>query len=116
MKKIVKSKFVIILGVELVLILIGILASRPDYFNPTPTVYYGLVEMNTQEKQAFNLNFTNYEGKQEGSLVKALIHRLIANAKTYREEQIKFQKLIMSLQKMIKQKQKIGKKVMKEEK
>ena len=82
MKKIVKSKFVIILGVELVLILIGILASRPDYFNPTPTVYYGLVEMTTQEKQAFNLNFTNYEGKQEGSLVKALIHRLIANAKT----------------------------------
>lgn len=42
--------------------------------------------MSTQEKDAFNNQFTIYEGAQTGSKVKALIGVLIANSKTYEDE------------------------------
>ena len=39
-----------------------------------------------QEIEAFNNNFLSYGGKQTGSNIKALITRLIANVKTYKNE------------------------------
>ena len=39
-----------------------------------------------QEVMAFNANFESYEGNQTGSNVKSLITRLIANAKTYKDD------------------------------
>ena len=42
--------------------------------------------ISTQEIEAFNNQFTPYEGTVTGSNVKALMGRLIANADTYRDE------------------------------
>lgn len=56
------------------------------YSSSQSTISDSLTDMSIQEVQAFNLNFTLYEGKQTGSQVKALIQRLIANANTYLEE------------------------------
>ena len=82
-----KIKLAIIL--ELVVIVILFLASKTDLFEP-PTTYsrsrFWVLMMNTDEIQAFNSQYTVYEGKQTGSQVKALIQKLIAKAKTYTEE------------------------------
>lgn len=45
-----------------------------------------LNSITVQEIEAFNGQFTSYEGTQTGSNIKALIGRLIANANTYRDE------------------------------
>lgn len=45
--------------------------------------------ISTQEIEAYNNQFSAYEGVQTGSNVKALMGRLIANADTYRDESSK---------------------------
>ena len=45
-----------------------------------------LNSITVQEIEAFNAQFTSYEGTQAGSNIKALIGRLIANANTYQDE------------------------------
>ena len=45
--------------------------------------------MSVQMVEAFNSNFVGYEGKQTGSQISALVGRLIANAKTYADEEDK---------------------------
>ena len=48
-----------------------------------------------QEVEAFNNQFTSYEGIQTGSNVKALMGRLIGNANTYRDESNKIPGVVM---------------------
>ena len=48
-----------------------------------------------QEVEAFNNQFTSYEGIQTGSNVKALMGRLIGNANIYRDESNKIPGVVM---------------------
>ena len=82
------SKALIIAGAILLSILI-IAIGMYIYTSSQATIQNSMTDMNTQEIQAFNSNFTTYEGKQTGSQVKALLQKLIANAKTYTEEPAK---------------------------
>ncbi len=45
--------------------------------------------MSVSEIEAFNANFLSYSGNQTGAQVKALLARLVANAKTYEDEPAK---------------------------
>ena len=87
------SKALIIAGAILLSILI-IAIGMYIYTSSQATIQNSMTDMNTQEIQAFNSNFTAYEGKQTGSQVKALIQKLIANAKTYTEEPAKVPTLV----------------------
>ncbi len=80
-----KFQFATILGVVLVSTLI-IASGMYVYTSAQSTIQDTTIDMSTQEIEAFNSNFMIYGGKQTGSLVKALIQRLIANAKVYEEE------------------------------
>jgi len=82
------SKALIIAGAILLSILI-IAIGMYIYTSSQATIQNSMTDMNTQEIQAFNSNFTAYEGKQTGSQVKALIQKLVANARTYSEEPAK---------------------------
>lgn len=53
------------------------------------TVSDSISSLSTQEVEAYNNQFTSYEGVQTGSNVKALMGRLIANANTYSDESSK---------------------------
>lgn len=56
-------------------------------YNSASTAISGPISsISTQEIDAFNNQFTPYEGTVTGSNVKALMGRLIANADTYRDE------------------------------
>ena len=80
-----KVQLATILGVVLVSTLI-IASGMYVYTSAQSTISSTMTDLNEQEKQAFNASFNVYEGKQTGSLVKALIQRLIAHSKTYSEE------------------------------
>lgn len=56
------------------------------YNSASSTITDSISSLSTQEVEAFNNQFTSYEGKQTGSNVKALMGRLIANANTYSDE------------------------------
>ena len=56
------------------------------YNSASSTITDSISSLSTQEAEAFNNQFTSYEGKQTGSNVKALMGRLIANANTYSDE------------------------------
>ena len=79
-----KRKYAIVLVTILWVLVVGtIVGEHFDFFKSPTHRSRGMV---TIELQAFNSNFTSYEGEQTGSQVKALIQKLIANAKTYTEE------------------------------
>lgn len=82
------SKALLIAGAILLCILI-IAIGMFIYNSASSTITDSLTSMSTQEIDAFNNQFTGYEGAQTGSNIKALIGRLIANADTYRDEPAK---------------------------
>ncbi len=65
------------------------------YNSAQSTIYESTTSISTQEVDAFNNQFTSYEGKQTGSHVRALIGRLIANANTYQDESNKIPGFVM---------------------
>lgn len=56
------------------------------YNSASTTIPDTISTLSTQEIDAFNNQFTAYEGTVTGSNVKALMGRLISNADTYRDE------------------------------
>ena len=82
------SKALIIAGAILLSILI-IAIGMYIYTSAQANVNNSLTNMNTSEIEGFNSTFSSYEGVQTGSSCKALIGRLISNAKTYKEEPAK---------------------------
>lgn len=79
------SKALLIAGAILLAILI-IAIGMFIYSSAQSNVESSITQMTTQEVQAFNSQFTSYEGMQAGANVKALIGRLLGNAKTYEDE------------------------------
>ena len=76
------SKALLIAGaVLIVILLIGI--GMLIYSRSTGVVDTAASTMNTQEIQAFNSQFTPYEGEQQGSTVRAMLATIIANNGTY---------------------------------
>lgn len=88
------SKALIIAGAILLSILI-IAIGMFIYNSAQSTVNDSMTSLSTQEIDAFNNQFVSYEGQQTGSNVKALIGRLIANAKTYTEEPAKVPNVVI---------------------
>lgn len=82
-------RFVTIIVVGVLVVLMISIASRMYVNTPSnaqATIKNSKTNMSMQEIQAFNSTFTPYEGKQPGVQVKAFLSRLVANAKTYKEE------------------------------
>lgn len=82
------SKALLIAGAILLCILI-IAIGMFIYNSAQSTITDSMTSLSTQEIDAFNNQFTSYEGFQTGSNVKALMGRLIGNADTYRDEPAK---------------------------
>lgn len=82
------SKALLIAGAILLCILI-IAIGMFIYNSASSTITDSLTSLSTQEVEAFNNQFTSYEGVQTGSNVRALMGRLIANADTYADEPAK---------------------------
>ena len=82
------SKALLIAGAILLCILI-IAIGMFIYNSAQSTITDSMDSLSTQEIDAFNNQFTSYEGKQTGSNIKALMGRLIGNADTYRDETTK---------------------------
>ena len=82
------SKALLIAGAILLCILI-IAIGMFIYNSAQSTITDTMSTLSTQEVDAFNNQFTSYEGKQTGSNIKALMGRLIGNANTYRDEPAK---------------------------
>ena len=79
------SKALLIAGAILLCILI-IAIGMFIYNSAQSTITDSMTSLSTQEIDAFNNQFTSYEGAQTGSQVKALMGRLIGNADTYKDE------------------------------
>ena len=82
------SKALIIAGAILISILI-IAIGMYIYTSSTGTITDTISQMDTQAIEAFNANWTNYEGTMSGSQIKAMINKMIGNAESYQEEQAK---------------------------
>lgn len=82
------SKALLIAGAILLCILI-IAIGMFIYNSAQSTITDSLTSLSTQEVEAFNNQFTSYEGVQTGSNIRALTGRLIANADTYADEPAK---------------------------
>ena len=67
------------------------------YNSASSTITSSVSSMSTQEKDAFNNQFTAYENAQTGSKVKALIGVLIANSNTYEDEVAKIPTLTIKI-------------------
>lgn len=93
------SKALLIAGAILLSILI-IAIGMYIYNSASSTITSSVSSMSTQEKDAFNNQFTAYEGAQTGSKVKALIGVLIANSNTYEDEVAKIPTLTVDKGKM----------------
>lgn len=93
------SKALLIAGAILLSILI-IAIGMSIYNSASSTINDSVGAMSTQEKDAFNNQFTSYEGAQTGSKVKALIGVLIANSNTYVDEVAKIPSLTVDGGKM----------------
>ena len=65
------------------------------YNSAQSTITDSLTSLSTQEVEAFNNQFTSYEGIQTGSNVRALMGRLIANADTYADEPAKIPAVVI---------------------
>lgn len=88
------SKALIIAGAILLSILI--IAIGIYVFNQAnSTITSSMTSMNTQEKEAFNNNFTTYQGENSGSNVKALLTRVSANLDTNKDEKDKVPVVIL---------------------
>ncbi len=72
----------ILVMVPILIISIGMYA----YTSSQSVITDSTNNMNTQEIEAFNTQFTIYGGAQTGVKIKSLMGTLIANANTYREE------------------------------
>ncbi len=95
------SKALLIAGAILLSILI-IAIGMSIYNSASSTINDSVGAMSTQEKDAFNNQFTSYEGAQTGSKVKALIGVLIANSNTYMDEVAKIPKVTVDDQMTVK--------------
>ena len=82
------SKALIIAGAILISILI-IAIGMYIYTSSTGSIENAISSMDTQEIEAFNAMWINYEGVQTGSQVKSMINKLIGHANTYRDEESK---------------------------
>ena len=82
------SKALIIAGAILISILI-IAIGMYIYSSSTESINSGIANMSSQEIEAFNANWTSYEGVQSGTQVKSLINKLMSNANTYQDEEAK---------------------------
>lgn len=82
------SKALIIAGAILISILI-IAIGMYIYTSSTGSIESAISSMDTQEIEAFNSMWSNYEGEQTGAQVKAMINKLIGHANTYQEEKDK---------------------------
>lgn len=89
------SKALIIAGAILLSILI-IAIGMFIYNSAQSTINDSMTSFSTQEIEAFNNNFESYKGNQTGSNVNSLITRLIANAKTYKDESTKVPAFIIN--------------------
>lgn len=79
------SKALLIAGAILLCILI-IAIGMFIYNSAQSTITESMNSMSTQEIEAFNNQFSGYEGIQSGSNIKALMGRLIGNVDTYKDE------------------------------
>ncbi|WP_304401809.1 hypothetical protein [uncultured Clostridium sp.] len=79
------SKALIIAGAILLSILI-IAIGMFIFTNAQSTITDTMTSMSKQEQNAFNSQFTGYDGALTGSQVKSLIGDLVTNANTYVEE------------------------------
>ena len=79
------SKALLIAGAILIAILLIAIAMYV-YSTSQGNVNQAMASLDVQQIQSLNQAWLNYEGRQTGSQVKALINRLIANANNYREE------------------------------
>ena len=82
------SKALIIAGAILISILI-IAIGMYIYTSSTGSINEAISQMDTQEVQAFNSQWTNYEGVQTGSQVKSMLTQMIGQANTYQDEPAK---------------------------
>ena len=82
------SKALLIAGAILLCILI-IAIGMFIYNSASSTITDSLTSLSTQEVEAFNNQFSSYQGIQKGTNVKNLIGKLIANASTYADEPAK---------------------------
>lgn len=86
------SKALIIAGAILLSILI--IAIGMYIYNSSQNSIYGAADqISSQEKDAFNSQWTTYDENQPGSNVKSLIGKLVTNAQTNKEEQTKLPQL-----------------------
>lgn len=79
------SKALLIAGAILIAILLIAIAMYV-YSTSQGNVNQAMGALDVQQIQSLNQAWLNYEGKQTGSQVKALINRLASNANNYREE------------------------------
>lgn len=82
------SKALIIAGAILLCILI-IAIGMYIYTQAEGNIRSSVESMSTQEVDAFNSEWTVYDGETNGSAVKALLGRLVANYSTYSSESAK---------------------------
>ena len=82
------SKALIIAGAILISILI-IAIGMYIYTSSTGSITDAMSQMDTQAVEAFNANWTNYEGTMTGSQIKAMINKMIGNAQSYQDEEFK---------------------------
>lgn len=76
------SKALLIAGsVLIVILLIGV--GMLIYSRATGVIDTAATSMNAQEIQAFNSQFTPYEGNQKGSSIRSLISKVIASNASY---------------------------------
>ena len=88
------SKALIIAGAILLSILI-IAIGIYVYNQANSTITSSMSSMNTQEREAFNNQFTSYQGIQTGSQVKALLTRVASNLNTYKDQAKKVPTVIL---------------------
>ena len=79
------SKALLIAGAILIAILLIAIAMYV-YSQSQGNVNQAMASLDVQQIQSLNQAWLNYEGKQTGSQVKALMNRLASNANNYREE------------------------------
>lgn len=83
----------VIIAVSATMLIIG--SGAKIYEDAASSIISAENSMSMQEKDAFNNQFTAYEGTQTGSNVKALIGVLIANSNTYKDETEKIPSFII---------------------
>ena len=80
-----KSSLPVLLLLPVLLISLGMYT----YTSSQSTISDSMREMSNMEIEAFNTQFTVYEGEQTGAKLKSLMGTLIANANAYKEEPYK---------------------------